>query len=165
LSIGVGLPRKRSCCGGRRKRHRIEVVCGVSSPLGDPLACPASKHGPVPPSILCDVTSMSPRPQGRNLSSLISIPLQDSAIPLSKSQPLQKLKVASFNAQSLGPTCQEKRSLVYDFISENSIDILLIQETWFKEKGDEGKLAELAPPGYSAKSFPRSHHGGGLAVV
>ena len=42
---------------------------------------------------------------------------------------------------------------------------MFIQETWFKQKGDEGKISELAPSGYSVKSFPRSHLGGGLAVV
>ena len=75
------------------------------------------------------------------------------------------LIIASFNAQSLGSTCYEKRIAVYDFISEYNVDILLLQETWFKDKGDEGKISELTPNGFITKSHPRSNRGGGLAVV
>ena len=42
---------------------------------------------------------------------------------------------------------------------------MFIQETWFRQTGDEGKCADLAPLGYSVRSFPRSTRGGGLAVV
>ena len=75
------------------------------------------------------------------------------------------LKICSFNAQSLGPCCQQKRILVNEFIKDNEIDIMFIQETWFRQSGDEGLCAELAPSNYTAKSFPRANFGGGLAVV
>ena len=81
------------------------------------------------------------------------------------SHPTRNLKIASFNSQSLGPSCQEKRLAIYDFIIEQDIDMFFLQETWLKQRGDEGKLKELTPPGYSAKSYPRSYHGGGLAIV
>ena len=100
-----------------------------------------------------------------NRNNLIDIPLEKKRDQTGPASTGNIIKVASFNAQSLGPTCKLKRAAVYDFISEHDIDFLFIQESWFKEKGDEGKLKELAPAGYSARSFPRSHHGGGLAVV
>ena len=81
------------------------------------------------------------------------------------SETSDNLLIATFNAQSLGPSCQEKRLAIYDFIIENKIDIFLIQETWFKSKGDEGKCSEMTPPGFSCRSYPRSNRGGGLAII
>ena len=65
----------------------------------------------------------------------------------------------------MGSTQQEKRLAVSEFIKDRSIDILLLQETWFTERGCEAMITELAPPGYTVKSFPRSSRGGGLAVI
>ncbi|WP_419607984.1 endonuclease/exonuclease/phosphatase family protein, partial [Thiolapillus sp.] len=53
---------------------------------------------------------------------------------------------------------------------ENNIDIMLLTETWLRPAGDEAKIADLAPPGYSVLSFPRSSggpsvKGGGIAFV
>ena len=48
---------------------------------------------------------------------------------------------------------------------DRQIDIMFIQETWFRQTGDEGKCADLAPLGYSVRSFPRSTRGGGLAEI
>ena len=78
---------------------------------------------------------------------------------------VKSLKIASFNAQSLGSTCEQKRILLKEYILDNNIDIMFIQETWFNPSGDEVYCAELAPPGYTATSYPRSYHGGGLAIV
>ena len=38
-------------------------------------------------------------------------------------------------------------------------------ETWRKPHGDEGRLHDLTPAGYMAKSFPRESRGGGIVVV
>ena len=38
---------------------------------------------------------------------------------------------------------------------------MLLTETWLRPAGDEAKIADLAPPGYSVLSFARS--AGGLA--
>ena len=95
-------------------------------------------------------------------SNLINIPLTKKAL---STQTSDSLIVATFNAQSLGPTCQEKRIAIYDFIIEKSIDIFLIQESWFKVKGDEAKCKEMTPPGFTCKSYPRSNRGGGLAII
>ena len=46
----------------------------------------------------------------------------------------------------------------------NSI-ITIITETWLRPHGDEGRLHDLTPAGYVAKSFPRESRGGGIAVV
>ena len=34
-----------------------------------------------------------------------------------------------------------------------------------RSHGDEAKSADLTPPGYSLRSFPRATRGGGLAVI
>ena len=77
--------------------------------------------------------------------------------------PRGNLRIATYNAQSLGP--EEKRIAVTEFIRDSNLDILFIQETWFKPKGDEGKVSSLPPAGYSVKSWPRDHRGGGMAIV
>ena len=38
-------------------------------------------------------------------------------------------------------------------------------ETWLNPHGDEGRLHDLTPAGYVAKSFPQESRGGGIAVV
>ena len=53
---------------------------------------------------------------------------------------------------------------------DNNIDIMLLTETWLRPAGDEAKIADLAPPGYSVPSFPRSSgrpsvKGEGIAFV
>ena len=98
-----------------------------------------------------------------NVSNLIKIQPEKNTICTAKTS--DSLVIATFNAQSLGPSCQDKRLAIYDFILENEIDIFLIQESWFKSKGDEGKCAEMTPPGFMCKSYPRSNRGGGLAVI
>ena len=68
-----------------------------------------------------------------------------------------------FNACSVGTP--EKRTEIADFIIDLCVDVLFLTETWLRQAGDEAKCADLAPPGFTAKSFPRSSRGGGLAVV
>ncbi|KAL8591391.1 hypothetical protein ACOMHN_022198 [Nucella lapillus] len=77
------------------------------------------------------------------------------------------VKIRLYDLLSLGATCKSKRSAVNDFILSNDIDILCVTETWFKESGDEPKLRDLAPAGYTTKSFPRltTTCGGGIAFV
>ena len=109
LSIGVNLPCKRSCRGGRRKQRKIEVVCGVGPP-SDSLAFPSTESGHVLPSILCNLTPMPPRPHGSNLTNLITVPLQDSAtLP-------NQLCLCVFNAWSVGTS--SKRSAICDFVRD-----------------------------------------------
>ena len=166
MDIGLNLPRRRSCRGGTRKQRKIPVLIGqpftparsdpwtadrdVTQPRFDQHT-PANHAGTPPIIDTC---------RGVNKRNLHRITLQkvDSATA-------GNIKVASFNAQSLGPCCRDKRTAVNDFITEHDIDIFLIQETWFTDKGDKGKVKELAPVGYTAKSFPRENHGGGLAIV
>ena len=154
LSLGVNLPRKRSSRGGTRKRRRIETTCAK------PDGVRPAVHGPVPPSILSDITSLPPRPQGANLCNLKTVPLQ--GIP-------NKLCMCIFNAQSVGPSI--KRSAIRDFIHEHDIDIFIITETWLHKEGDEAKISDLTPPGYTPLNCPREQttkktkRGGGLAVI
>ena len=72
-------------------------------------------------------------------------------------------RIALFNAQSVGSS--EKRAEISTFVTDTRIDLFFITETWLNYRGDEAKIAELAPSGYSARSFPRRSRGGGLAVV
>ena len=47
---------------------------------------------------------------------------------------------------------------------------MFLTETWLRPSGDEAKCADLAPPGYSVHSFPRSSgaascRGGGIDFI
>ena len=121
LSLGYNLPRRRSCRGGRRKRHRTEVI-NSTRPL-HPEA--------VPP----DATPRHPRPLGRNPSNLIAVPLQNcDTLP-------NQLCVCLFNAQSVDNS--KKRSEICSFISDNDADVILLTETWLRESGDDAKCRDL----------------------
>ena len=63
-----------------------------------------------------------------------------------------------------------RRSDIPTFIQDNNIDITLLTETLPRPAGDEAKIADLAPPGYSVLSFPSSAggsgaKGGGIAFI
>ena len=45
------------------------------------------------------------------------------------------------------------------------MDILIITVTWLKPHGDEGRLHDLTPAGYIAKSFPQESRGGDITVA
>ena len=66
------------------------------------------------------------------------------------------LLVCLFNARSVGTS---RRSDISTFIQDNNIDIMLLTETWLRPAGDEAKIADLAPTGYSVLSFARSAWG------
>ena len=77
------------------------------------------------------------------------------------------LLVCLFNARSVGTS---RRSDISTFIQDNNIDIMLLTKTWLCPASDEAKIADLALPGYSVLSFPRSAggsgaKGGGIAFV
>nr|KAG5691975.1 hypothetical protein BaRGS_011366 [Batillaria attramentaria] len=74
-----------------------------------------------------------------------------------------ELCVAVFNARSV--STPEKRCEIASFVLDNGIDILFITETWLKASGDEAKCVDLAPPGFTVKSFPRPSRGGGIAII
>ena len=89
-------------------------------------------------------------------------------IPLSSSSAENTLLVCLFNARSVGTS--RRRSDISTFIQDNDIDIMLLTEIWLRPAGDEAKIADLAPPGYSVLCFPRSAagsgaKGGGIAFV
>ena len=68
-----------------------------------------------------------------------------------------------FNAQSVEP--KDKRTEIVEFICDECIDIMFLTETWIRSHDDEAKYADLKPPGYSLRSFPRATRGGGLPVI
>ena len=79
----------------------------------------------------------------------------------------QKLSVVSLWDASMRNLCSEtdKRTEISTFICDQHMDILFITETRIKPHGDEGRLHDLTPAGYIAKSFPRESRGGGISVV
>ena len=132
-----------------------------------------SSSSPTPCQHTTSVPPSSPPSDCDDLSaSSLSTPLcpphrQQLHIPLSSSSAENTLIVGLFNARSIGTS---RRSDISTFIQDNNIDILLLTETWLRPAGDEAKIADLAPPGYSVLSFPRSAggsgaKGGGIAFV
>ncbi|XP_076441126.1 uncharacterized protein LOC143280376 [Babylonia areolata] len=65
-----------------------------------------------------------------------------------------RMTVGLFNTQSVGS--KSKRTQIVDFIKDENMDILFLTETWLKTSGDESKCADLVPPGYKLRSFPRA---------
>ena len=102
-------------------------------------------------------------------SALRCVPLTDSCFtfPLVLPQP----KTHSLSASSMpDPSALPGGGPTYPFIQDNNIDIMLLTETWLRPAGDDAKIADLAPPGYSVLSFPRcaggsGAKGGGIAFV
>ena len=151
--------------GGRSKWSSVFVI--DFHPLLPALAPTPCQHtNSVPPS--------SPPSDRDDLSaSSLSAPLRPPHrqllhIPLSSSSTENTLIVCLFNARSVGSS--RRRSDMSTFIQDNNIDIMLLAETWLRPAGDEAKMADLAPPGYSVLSFPRSAggsgaKGGGIAFV
>ena len=76
--------------------------------------------------------------------------------PLSFSSAKNTLLVCLFNARSVGTS--RRRSDISTFAQDN-IDIMLQREAWLRPAGDEAKIADLAPPGYSVLSFPAQQGG------
>ena len=61
------------------------------------------------------------------------------------------------NAQSI----IQKTIYINDLLLQHDLDVLCVCETWLAENSHEPVLAELSPPGYNVKSFPRPAGGGG----
>ncbi|XP_025101578.1 uncharacterized protein LOC112568486 [Pomacea canaliculata] len=71
------------------------------------------------------------------------------------------LFVCVFNARSV----RRKSSRISNFIKEKQLDIMFLNETWLKIRGDELVHDDLTPEGYYMKSRPRPTTGGGVAVL
>ena len=71
------------------------------------------------------------------------------------------LNIASFNARSV----RNKTLFLRDFIIDDEIDILCLNETWLQE--NELSIAkEIAPDGFSIKNLPRPNgRGGGILLI
>eukprot|EP00745_Piridium_sociabile_P027300 TRINITY_DN439_c0_g1_i27.p1 TRINITY_DN439_c0_g1~~TRINITY_DN439_c0_g1_i27.p1 ORF type:complete len:1128 (+),score=135.82 TRINITY_DN439_c0_g1_i27:139-3522(+) len=128
--------RKRPFRSGRRKR-------------GQPIAVISLQ-----PFFRCKQNSER---QGVNPLNLIEIPL------LTRAENSNDVSFALFNARSVGST--DKRSEISEFIVDNNLDFLFLTETWLRPSGDEAKCKDLAPPGFTVCSFPRTSRGGGIAII
>ena len=155
LGIGYHLASRRSCRGGKGRPRKIPVI---SSSTRQHRTFTFVDTEPWTADLV-GVSDLRPRHVTHKNLSRIASGENKNKQNLSKGN----LRVASFNAQSLGP--EEKRTAVREFVQDWDIDLLFIQETWFKPKGDEAKAVSLAPAGYSVKSYPREHWGGGIAIL
>ena len=154
LRIGINLPRKRGCRGGRRKQRQIHTVLSPRSNDKQFLLAPNPEK----------------KQTGSNPTNLISVPIISNVkMPCLDCPDGEGLRVASFNAHSVqSDAMSPKRAEIATFIYDNSIDIMFVTETWFRRgKMDEVQAKELAPCGYNVTSFPRSsgQSGGGIAVI
>ena len=160
LGIARSVPRKprRSRRGGKNERRKIKVIVGFRDRLSSD-----SSSSPTPCQHTTSVPPSSPPSDRDDLSaSSLSAPLRPPHrqllhIPLSSSSAENTLIVCLFNARSVGTS--RRRSDISTFIQDNNIDIVLLTETWLRPAGDEPKITDLAPPGYSVPSFPRSAWG------
>ena len=61
----------------------------------------------------------------------------------------------------------KKALVICDVITEKSLDIMVITETWLHEGGDEVAIRDMTPDGYAFFHRPRStgQRGGGIAVI
>ena len=153
LGIGYRLPKMRTHRAGRRKQNPIRIIDNSRSDNINALPLSSQTTGTLPNSTAA--TGLSDNHRHRDL---ISVSLQPDSQSFNAG-----FRTALFNAQSVGSS--EKRAEISTYVSDNGIDLLFITETWLNPRGDEAKIADLAPSGYSARSFPRRSHGGGLAVI
>ena len=185
LVIARNVPRKprRSRRGGKNERRKIKVTVGSHDRLpSDSSSSPTPYRQPAELDFYHfnsavfhhsnefqhDTTAVPPSspPSDRDdlSASSLSAPLRPPHrqllhIPLSSSSAEHTLLVCLFNARSVGTS--RRRSDISSFIQDNNVDMLLLTETGLRPAGDEAKIADLAPPGYSVLSFARS--AGGLA--
>ena len=73
-----------------------------------------------------------------------------------------RLTMAYFNTLSVHQIAGE----IHDFTVDNTLDVLILTETWLQEVGDERCVKEKTPLGYVFNSFPHvGRRGGGIAVL
>ena len=85
-----------------------------------------------------------------NFNNLISLTTQDSCVSMNHSQ--SSIKLLSFNSQS----CRQIAADIYDLIVDNSVDVLMLTETWLYSNGDEAYIAAMTPARYEFCLFPRT---------
>ena len=79
---------------------------------------------------------------GVNFKSLIRVPVVD------KVGVNHKLSIGLLNCQSV----KNKATIISDFLCENDLDVLLLNETWLRSGAtDKGVIGDLVPDGYFFK--------------
>ena len=95
-----------------------------------------------------------------NFNNLISRTTQDSCVSANRSQ--SSVKLLFFNSQS----CRQIATDIYDLTVDNSVDVLMLTETWLYSNRDEAYIAAMTHAGYEFRSFPRTEfRGGGVGFV
>ena len=72
-----------------------------------------------------------------NFNNLISRTTQDSCVSANRSQ--SSVKLLFFNSQS----CRQIATDIYDLTVDNSVDVLMLTETWLYSNGDEAYIAAM----------------------
>ncbi|GFR98747.1 reverse transcriptase-like protein [Elysia marginata] len=101
--------------------------------------------------------------QGCDQNNLINVNLQSTVneCPNKLSHTNKSIQVGYLNAQS----CQNKTDEIRELITEHKLDMFFITETWLTQDSN-AVIANLTPPAFVIKSFPRLHRlGGGIAVI
>jgi len=77
------------------------------------------------------------------------------------------LRFAQFNSRSvIGKPSDDKPTLIQNFITDQSIDILAITETWLKPNSLPATINSITPEGYTCMHVPRAEgQGGGVAFI
>ena len=167
MQIGVDLSRKRSRRGGRRKQKQSNLNEHLSSvslslierSISDDRDLLVKSRLEIPVRITDHVHhAATVRQSCVNCNNLISITKQHSRVSVNRSQSSLKL-LFFFNSQP----CRQIATDIYDLIVDNSIDVLMLTETWLYSNGDEAYIAAMTPAGYEFRSFPRTgSRGGGI---
>jgi hypothetical protein len=95
---------------------------------------------------------------GVNFKSLIPVPVVD------KVGVNHKLSIGLLNCQSV----KNKATIISDFLCENDLDVLLLNETWLRSGAtDKRVIGDLVPDGYSFKHKARNNgsRGGGVGIL
>ena len=82
--------------------------------------------------------------------------------------PVSALSVSSLNIRSATSVTADldKPACLQEFITDNSLDLLLLTETWLHPDSSSEVLHSLTPDNYSIISHPRpAGKGGGIAAI
>ena len=147
LGIGQRIHTRRGTRSGRifRKWYNPPPATSVDALRLAPITMIGSPHPTPTTPVVTAVGALNPA----TATPIVATPTQSS------------IKCMHLNAQS----CGNKTLELADTITDEKFDIVFLSETWFKEVGDEPRIAEMTPKGFLLTNIPRrTGRGGGLAV-
>ena len=148
MQIGVDLPSKQIDEGGPRKQKQSNLnehlppmsLSLIEWSISDDRDLFAESRLEIPVRITDHVRhATTVRQSCVNFNNLISITTQHSRVSFNRSQ--SSLKLLSFNSQSWS----QRATDIYDLNVDNSVDVLMLTETWLYSNGDEAYIAAMTP--------------------